>query len=45
VLTGARVAARRRCDDNKERRQLKLGARAKEGERELRSKGERCGVL
>jgi hypothetical protein len=39
------VVAERRHDDSEERRRLELGTRAEEGERELKSKGERCGVL
>jgi hypothetical protein len=35
----------RRCDDGEERRWLELIAGAEEGERELESEGERCGVL
>jgi hypothetical protein len=35
VLTGARAVAKRRRDGGEERRQLELGARAKEGAREL----------
>jgi hypothetical protein len=45
VLTGAQEVAERRWDDGEEWWWLELDARAKEGERELESEGERCGVL
>jgi hypothetical protein len=45
VLNGAQATMERRRDDSKEWWQLELGVRAKEGERELKSEGERCGVL
>jgi hypothetical protein len=45
VLIRARAVAGRRRGNGEERWQLKLSARVKEGERELRSKGERCVVL
>jgi hypothetical protein len=34
-----------RCDGGRELRRLELGARAKDAKRELRSEGERCGLL
>jgi hypothetical protein len=45
VLTGAQATVEKQCDDGKERWRFELSARAKEGERELESEGERCGVL
>jgi hypothetical protein len=45
VLTGSQATAERRRNDGEERRWLELGARAEEGESELESKEERCGVL
>jgi hypothetical protein len=44
-LTRARVVVGWRRDGGKERWWLELSARVEEGERELRSEGERCGVL
>jgi hypothetical protein len=44
-LTGARVAEGRWHDGAREWRWLELGTRVEEGERELGSEGERCGVL
>jgi hypothetical protein len=41
VLTGARAAVKRRRDGGKERRWLELGARVKEGTRELGRQGKR----
>jgi hypothetical protein len=35
----------RQCDDGEGRRWLNLGARAKEGDKELGSEEKRCGVL
>jgi hypothetical protein len=43
VLTGAQAASERRCDGGKEWRGLELGARVKEGVRELRREGKRGG--
>jgi hypothetical protein len=43
VLTGARAAAERQCDDEEDRQWLELTTRAKEGTRELGSEGERDG--
>jgi hypothetical protein len=45
VLTGSPTVAKRRCNDDEERWRLELNARAKEGKRELKSEGERCGML
>jgi hypothetical protein len=45
VLNRAQAAVERRCDDGEERRRLELGTNAKEGERELKSEGDRCGEL
>jgi hypothetical protein len=44
-LTGARAAVGTRCDGGRELRRLELGARTKDAKRELRSEGERCGLL
>jgi hypothetical protein len=43
VLTKARAAVERRCDDEEDRRWLELATRAKKGPRELGSEGERGG--
>jgi hypothetical protein len=43
VLTGARAAAKRQHDRGEEWRWLELGARAKEGARELGREGKRGG--
>jgi hypothetical protein len=45
VLTRAQVTVERRRDDGEERLRLELGVREGEGKRELKSKGERCGLL
>jgi hypothetical protein len=45
MLIGAKATTENRHDDSKEWRRLELGVRAEEGERELKIKGERCGVL
>jgi hypothetical protein len=42
VLTGARAAVERLCDGEEDQQWLELGARVKEGMRELKSKGERA---
>jgi hypothetical protein len=43
VLTGAWVVAKRRRTGGSERRRLELVVRAKEGAKELRREGMRCG--
>jgi hypothetical protein len=43
VLTGAQTVAKRRHTGGSEQRQLELIARAKEGTKELRREGMRCG--